>query len=371
MKLVRPILLCSIFILMLFSCKQEQGNLTSVSQQNEYIFGVWKAPSARIAKETIALVSANIQARAELAITKDNKTEQEIDTENSELQSVPELDSSFNTLPYITTAAPETLLPKDGETIDWIRSRKPSTYNPDNIYFDRYVPSEIYPEIYLKYGFQRQAETEYHSPKFGSIPLILLEVFDMGTPENAFGIYSLNSYPLPKFEWVGCKAIISGKYVWFWKGKYFIQIEGYEIAPGIREGMVELAKVVAKNIQDQPQKIPLLQLLPQYIDGSEKLFTTNWVLEQVYKSLPNVVPLMTDGAVGVLARTHNLIKKPKNPYIVFVIRYNTNTDAESAYITYQSAYIAYQYELTSDNVYFQKDAQNGSILIDETIAEQQ
>lgn len=356
---------------MLFSCKQEQGNLTSVSQENEYIFGVWKAPSSKIAKQTIALVSANIQARTDLARTIENKTEQEIDTENSELQTVPQLDSSFNTLPYITTAAPETLLPKDDETMDWVRSRKPSTYNPDNIYFDRYVPSEIYPEIYSKYGFQRQAETEYHSPKFGSTPLILLEIFDMGTPENAFGIYSLNSYPLPKFEWVGCKAVISGKYVWFWKGKYFIQIEGYEIAPGIREGMVELAKVVAKNIQDQPQKIPLLQLLPQHIDGSEKLFTTNWVLEQAYKSLPNVVPMMVDGAAGVLARTHNLIKNPKNSYTVFVFRYSTKTDAESAYITYQSAYIAYQYELTSENVYFQRDAQNGSILIDELIAEQQ
>ena len=363
MQLVRLVLLCFIFILMLFSCKQEQGNLTSVSQKNEYIFGVWKAPSSRIAKETIALVSANIQAESLPEITKDNKTEQKTDTENSELQSVPELDSSLNTLTYITTTAPETLLPEDSETIDWVRSRKPSTYNPENIYLDRYVPSEIYPEIYHKYGFQRQAETEYHSPKFGSIPLILLEIFDMGTPENAFGIYSLNSYPLPKFEWVGCKAIISGKYVWFWKGKYFIQIEGYEIAPGIREGMIELAKIVAKKIKDQPQKIPLLQLLPKYLDGSEKLFTTNWVLEQVYKSLPNIVPMMTDEAVGVLARTHNLLKKPRNPYTVFVFRYETNADAESAYKAYQN-------ELTSENVYFQKDAQNGSILIDETIAEQ-
>lgn len=358
---------------MLFSCKQEQGNLTSVSQKNEYIFGVWKAPSAKIAQQTIALLYANIQAKSVPEITKDNKTEQKINTEekNSELQSVPELNSNSNTLPYKTTAAPETLLPKDGETKDWVRSRKPSTYNPDNIYSDRYVPSEIYREIYRKYGFQKQAETEYQSPKFGSTPLILLEVFDMGTSENAFGIYSVNSYPLPKFEWVGCKAIISGKYVWFWKGKYFIQIEGYEIAPGIRKGMVELAKVVAKKIKDQPKKIPLLQLLPQYIDGSEKLFTTNSVLEQVYKSIPNIVPMMTDEAVGVLARTHNLSKKPRNPYTVFVLRYSTKDDAEAAYITYQSAYIAYQYDLTSENVYFQKDAQNGSILIDETIAEQQ
>ncbi len=366
MKLVRPVLLCFIFIVMLISCKQEQGNLTSVYQENEYIFGVWKAPSAKIAKESIGIVSANIQASSSSENIQDKKAQPQIETEqeNNKFQPTPEQDSSFNTLPYKTIAAPETLLPDDGETTDWVRSRKLSTYTPQNIYLDRFVPSEIYPEIYRKYGFKRQAEVEYQSPKFGSNPLILLEIFDMGTPENAYGVYSVNSYPLPKFEWVGCKAIISGKYIWFWKGKYFIQIEGYEIAPGIREGMVDLAKVVAKKIKDPPQKIPLLELLPRYIDGSEKLFTTNWVLEQVHKTLPNLVPMMEDGTVGVLARTHNLLKKSGNPYTVFVFRYSTIADAQSAYITYQN-------DLTSENVSFKKDPQNGAILIDEIPAEQQ
>ena len=366
MKHVQSVLLCCISIVMLFSCKQEQGNLTSVYQENAYIFGVWKAPSVKIAKGTIASVSVSIRSKSSSDISQDKKTQQQIDTEKkrSDIQSKPDLGSPFETLPFNTTAIPETLLPEDGETTDWMRSRQPSTYNPENIYLDRFVSSEIYPEMYRKYRVQRQAETEYQSPKFGATPLILLEIFDMGTPENAFGIYSVNSYPLPKFEWVGCKAILSGKYLWFWKGKYFIQMEGYEVAPGIRTGMVELAKVVAKKIQDPPQKVPMLKLLPQYIDGSERLFTTNWVLEQVYKPLPNVVPMMRDGAVGVLARTKYGSKKTENSYIVFVFRYTTIADAKSAYLAYQDA-------LTSENVSFEKASQNGAILIDETIAKHQ
>ena len=363
---IQSVLLCWIAIVMLSSCQQEKGNYTSVYQEQAYIFGVWKAPSVKIAKDAIANVSVNIWSESSSDISQDQKTQEQIDTEDnrSEIQPKPDLGSSFETLPIITAAIPETLLPEDDETADWIRSRQPSTYNPQNIYLDRYVPIEIYPEMYRKYGFQRQAETEYQSPKFGSNPLILLEIFDMGTPENAYGIYSLNSYPLPKFEWVGCKAIISGKNLWFWKGKYFIQMEGYEIAPGIREGMVELAKVVAKKIQDPPQKIPILELLPQYIDGSDRLFTSNWVLEQVNKTLPNVLPLMGDGSVGVLARTKHGLKNSRNSYIVFVLRYATIADAKSAYLAYQDA-------LTSGNVSFEKASQNGAILIDETIAEQQ
>lgn len=366
MMRIQSVLLCCIAIVMLSSCQQEQGNYTSVYQENAFIFGVWKAPSVKIAKGAIANVSVNIRSKYLPDISQDKKTKKQIDTEEKKDEIKPnhDLGSPFETLPITTTVLPETLLPEDGETTNWIRSRQPSMYNPQNIYIDRYVPLEIYPEMYHKYGFQRQAETEYQSRKFGSTPLILLEIFDMGTPENAYGIYSLNSYPLPQFEWVGCKAIISGKNLWFWKGKYFIQMEGYEIAPGIREGMVELAKVVAKKIQDPPQKIQMLEILPQYIDGSDRLFTSNWVLEHVDKSLPNVVPLMGDGSVGVLARTKYGLKNSRNSYIVFVLRYVTNADAKSAYLAYQDA-------LTSENVPFEKVSQNGAILIDETIAEQQ
>ncbi len=365
MKLHSTVLLGSIFIMILLSCQEEHGNLTSVNQENAYIFGVWKAPTTKSAKEVMADVSARIHAHSEVqslpTITQNEETEQRIDTEQKDSESEPivGLEEAYKTLPFSTTAAPETLLPEDDEITDWVRARKPSTYNIETLYQDRAVS----PEIYLNYGFQRQAEVEYQSPKFGSIPYILLEIFDMGTPENAFGIFSTNSYPQPKFEWVGCKAIISGKYLWFWKGKYFIQIEGYAIATGIQKGMLALAQVTAKNIQDPPQKIPLLELLPQYIRGSEKLFTSNWVLRQVYKSAPDIIPQLMDGTIGILAQYSNThSKKSVNPYIVFLIRFPTVAEAQSAYTQYRNV-------LMSKNVSFETDSQNGAILIDEQFAE--
>lgn len=370
MKLPSTVLLGSLFILILFSCQQqEQGNLTSVNQKNVYVFGVWKAPTEKSAEAAIVAVSTKIQAhsatQSSLAIAQ-NEAIQQIGTEQTDNESQPitELQETYKALPYSTTATPETLLPKDGETTDWVRAREPSTYNTETLYQDRFVSSDTLLEIYRSYGFQKQAEVEYQSPKLGSVPFILLEIFDMGTPENAFGIFSVNSYPHPKFEWIGCKAIISGKYLRFWKGKYFIQIEGYEIATGIRDGMIALAQVAAKKIKDPPQKIPLLELLPtQYIRGSEKLFYTNWVLREVYKSAPNTVPQLTDKTVGVLAQYKDTrSKKSAALYTVFVIRFPNVVDAQSAYTQYSNT-------LMSEKTPFETDPRNGAILINEQFAE--
>ncbi len=320
--------------------------MTSVNHESRYVFGVWKAPTTKNAQEVIANISKNIQTHAQ---------KKKPQPQNNSLQN-----NEDAALPYLTTAKPEALLPKDAEIKDWVRANKPTTYNPKTLYNDRYVPSQIYPDIYHHYGFQAQAEVEYQTPKFGSEPYILLEIFDMGTPENAFGIFSVSSHPQPKYEWVGCKAIISGRNLRFWKGKYFIQIEGYAIATGIRKAMIELAQATAKRIKDPPQKIQLLKLLPtQYIYGSEKLFKTNWALQQINKTLPQTFPQLVEGAIGVLVQYNSTdSKNTTEPSYAFVIRFpNINTA--------QSAYSQYRNDLISENVTFETDTENRAILIKE------
>lgn len=346
MKHVSIISICPLLIVFLLSCQEERGNFTSVNQENAYIFGVWKAPTTKSANEALAAISANVQDRDATQINENGEEE-----------------GAYKMLPFLTTAAPVALLPEDGEITDWVRAQKPTTYTPETLYKDRILLSEGDRDIYYNYGFERKAEVEYQSSKFESIPYILLEIFDMGTPENAFGIFSVYSYPLPKFEWVGCKAIISGKYLWFWKGKYFVQIEGYAIATGIRKAMVLLAKATAKRIQDPPQKIPFLEILPNYyIRGSEKYFKTNWALRQVNKSLPNPFPQLTDDTVGISAQYNIRSNNPTHPYNAFVLRFPDVSAAESAYLRYRDT-------LMAENVPFVTDTENGAIHINEQNSE--
>ena len=303
-----------LFSSMLISCSEEQGNWTSVRQEAEYIYGVWHTTTTKKAQQAILEVGENIRNRSGL------------------LAESVMMGNSIQ-----TTVPPEHLLPNDEELSGWLQSRAPSTYMGKALYRDRASS----PDLYYAYGFEQQAEVEYEAPQFGSKPLILLEVFDMGSPENAFGIYNFHTYPKMKFEWVGSKAMLSGNYLRFSKGKYFIQIEGYEIATGIREGMVTLAKIIAAQIKDPPPEPPILALLPSRnkMNGSIKLFRSNWVLRQLYSTLPVNTPQLTDAALGISARYLDNTKSTNwtDAPIAFIIRFADTSTAESAYALYRDS----------------------------------
>lgn len=266
-----------------------------------------------------------------------------------------------------TTLSPERLLPSNGELLGWVQSRAPSTYQGKTLYRDRATS----PDLYYAYGFERQAEVEYQAPQFGSKPLILLEIFDMGTPENAFGIYSFYTYPRMAFEWVGAKAMLSGGYLRFAKGKYFVQIEGYELATGIREGMIALAKAVAAQIKDPPPKPRMLALLPnnKKIHGSTKLFRSNWALSQIYSTSPADVPQLVDTALGVSAYYQNSTNSTNwtDAQIVYIIRFPDTATAESAYIRYRDIIYALMDGLMDANVGFEKRT-DGAVLFNGSFA---
>ena len=301
------------FSLVLISCSEEQGNWTAVQQKGEYVYGVWHSASVKNAEQMMQKVSENVKSASVQS------------GESSTVKSIVE-----------TNISPEHLLPSDGEVLDWVQSRPPSTYEGKTLYRDRPTP----PDLFHAYGFQQQAEAEYETPRFGSKPLILLEIFDMGTPENAFGIYNFHVYPQVKFEWVGSKAILSGGYLRFSKGKYFIQIEGYEFATGIREAMVLLAKGIAGRIKDAAPKPQILNLLPNdKVSGSIKLFRSNWALRQIYSTLPVNVPQLSDTALGISARYRDNAdsKNWMDAQIVFIIRFPNAAAAESAYTIYRDS----------------------------------
>ena len=300
--------------LILISCGGEQGNWTAVHQESEYIYGVWHSTTAKKTQQVILDVGENIKNGSTLL-------EQSL-TAGALRQ---------------TTVPPVQLLPSDGELSGWVQSGAPSTYEGKTLYRDRASS----PDLFYAYGFEKQAEVEYETPQFGSKPLILLEIFDMGTPENAFGIYNFHIYPQMKFEWVGSKAMLSGDYLRFSKGKYFIQIESYELATGIREGMITLAKIIAAEIKDPPSEPQILALLPSVnkVSGSVKLFRSNWVLSQIYSTLPVNVPQLTDTALGVSARYQENTKSINwmDTHIVFIIRFADASTAESAYTVYRDS----------------------------------
>ena len=295
--------------LFFLSCHTEQGNYTAVNQYGHYVYGVWNARTAKAAEK---LSHQIVQACA---------------SESPQI----------NPLSISTTARPIDLLPADKEASHWVRSRKPSSYTRENLYNDVLGGNA---ELYRTYGFVEQANVEYQTPQLGSSPLILVEIFDMRSPENAFGLYSFNRYPQDNFEWVGSKAILSGDFLSFRKGKYFVQIEGYEFAGAITEGMKALAKATANRIKDAPSQKPfLLKLLSQkdQVPNSERYFLSDSVLRETYRSLPENVLKFGANTTGVSAMYfHKSASTAQlDTMIAFVIRYEVESEAKAAYEVYQ------------------------------------
>ncbi len=306
--------------LLFLSCQAEQGNYTAVSQNGQYVYGVWKARTAKAAKglsRQITQVPVSSRMLGEVG---------------TRTETLPQMDS----LPLITTAKPMDLLPANGEASHWVRAGKPSVDIGKALYKNVIGGN---PELYHNYGFIEGATVEYQTPRLGSQPLILLEVFDMGTPENAFGIYSRNRYPQDEFEWVGSRAIVSGRGLNCWKGKYFIQIEGYEFASQIKEGMVELAKATAERIKDPLTTPHLLTRLPSKnrVPHSEKYFPSGVTLKGIHRFLPERLlefnPSVTGCSAAYLHKTSST--DWIDTMMVFVLHYEVEAAAKTAYDIYR------------------------------------
>lgn len=303
----------TIYAIIFLSCRAEQGNYTAVNHNGRYLYGVWHAHTAKAAENLSRQIAAACAANP----------------------------PQINHLPIITTDNSINLLPKDGEATDWVRSRTPGTYTGEHLYKDVIGGNA---GLYHSYGFVEAANVEFQTPKLGSVPLILVEIFDMGTPENAFGRFSFDRYPQDNHEWVGSKAILSGDTLSFCKGKYFIQIEGYEFASAIKDGMKALARVIAKRIKDAPDPKPLLlKLLPREnrVRHSEKYFTSDSLLRETYRFLPENVLKLGPNASTVSAQYHHKSSKKAtdlalpDAMIGFITRYNNASDAKGAYAVYQ------------------------------------
>ena len=294
--------------LLLLSCQTEQGNYTVVRQSGQYVYGVWKARTAKAAKD--------LSRHMDRALT----------------EGLPQV----GLLRLVTTEKPVNLLPANGEASHWVRVGVPSIDVGKDLYKNVIGGN---PQLYHNYGFIEGASVQYQTPRLGSQPLILLEVFDMGTPENAFGIYSRNRYPQDEFEWVGSRAIISGRELNFWKGRYFIQIEGYEFASQIKQGMVELARSTADHIKDPLITPHLLTLLPSEnrVPHSEKYFPSGVAMKEIHRFLPERLLEFSPNVTGCSATYPH--KKSSTDWIdtmiAFVLRYETESEAKTAYDIYQ------------------------------------
>lgn len=154
-------------------------------------------------------------------------------------------------------------------------------------------------ELYLAYNFHKVLAREYSRP---GRPSILLDIFDMGTPADAFGVFTAER--LGEDVGIGEGSEYEPGLLRFWRGRFFVSITAMKETKEVKEAIFALGGEVAKAI-GKPTREPsvLLQLLPP--KGLQKLgvrlFRTHEMLNRFkFLAKENILGLGRD-CEGIIA----------------------------------------------------------------------
>lgn len=147
-------------------------------------------------------------------------------------------------------------IPHGDVIVDWTPEYAPENYTPNDLF--QYIDGEA--ELYRDYGFLKLVTVPYIHRKNADL-YFSLDIYDMGTPLNAFGIYSSHRRPENDFANIGTEAVVSTTAVRFYQNRYYVRIQAGAVDDRITRIINQVATEVSKSLPDgkAPEE---LQLLP-------------------------------------------------------------------------------------------------------------
>jgi hypothetical protein len=113
-------------------------------------------------------------------------------------------------------------------------------------------------EVYRAYNMRKCLSRRYTTPKG---PAIVLDIFDMRSSEDAFGVFTHDQDGEPVD--VGQGGLYRSGWLSFWKDRFFVSIYMEEESAAAENAVRGLARQVASRISHEGPKPQILSLLPQ------------------------------------------------------------------------------------------------------------
>lgn len=129
---------------------------------------------------------------------------------------------------------------------------QPSSYQPDTLY--QYIDGGA--DIYLLYEFQKLLHQDFKS---GAAELTA-DIYDMGKPENAFGMYAAERSPGYKFLPIGVEGYRSEGILNFLQDHYYVKLSGS--GPNASVLLDQFARTLSGRIGGLRTLPSLLEKLP-------------------------------------------------------------------------------------------------------------
>lgn len=183
-------------------------------------------------------------------------------------------------------------------------------------------------ELYIAYDFIAVATAEYKDDGNS----IIIDIYDMSAPKNAFGIYSLNRYQGANFVNIGNEGILTGPALDFWKGRYFCKVYSLDMSEKYQSDVIKFATNLAEKIQEAGERPSVIEKLPQkgMIPKTEKFFSRKLGLDNIHFVSEEDVFNLDGETEGAIAE----YQLDNDSFELFVIRYPSSEKANSAFESY-------------------------------------
>ncbi|HNQ23094.1 MAG TPA: hypothetical protein PKK06_08370 [Phycisphaerae bacterium] len=140
---------------------------------------------------------------------------------------------------------------------DWLPPTNAATYTADDLWEKINGRADLYLAFHV-------ARLWFGTYRRSSDPDAALDVYryDMGSPENAFGIYQAESGGDVEAVDVGREAYVAGGSVIFWKGNHYVRVEAPDESDAYAQGALAVARALADALLDDGQPLWAESLLP-------------------------------------------------------------------------------------------------------------
>ena len=132
---------------------------------------------------------------------------------------------AFGSLNMATTPASD-LLPPSGAVGGWNLAEPIELYSPDNLY--EYINGAA--DGYLVFDFVVLAHADYRHPERKG-QSITVDVYEMASPEDAFGIYSVERAPDPNIINLGDQAYVTPSFMALQQERFYVLLEAHPLGP--------------------------------------------------------------------------------------------------------------------------------------------
>jgi hypothetical protein len=206
------------------------------------------------------------------------------------------------------------------------RADSPEVYDRESIF--TYIDGAG--EVYNAYDFREVEVWRYHNPDSAEI---VAEIFDMGKPEDAYGVFTYARQE--EQEGLGQAYESRGGTTCFWQGRYFVCVATYQQDDEARAAVDRIARQIDQQLPREGKIPALVQSLPDsgLVDNSVRFFHLHSVLNYHYY-------LARDNVLNLSERTDAVLAEYEFPEgLALVVRYPDSTEAGEAYRSFITNYL--------------------------------